>query len=190
MPSSPPQALDWAREAQGLTVYVDPGLLLVPVCDGVPSATGELLWIRREGYAQRITLYGHPVLLIHAASASAKKDRIEMVPHLRAGDPLLHHIRLVLQAEIDADDLAGRLSAEALINALAVHFLRRYGTCRPAMEIWTGGLSKPKLQRTTEYIEAHLAQKCSLTEIAAVAETSPAHFARLFRQATGRTPHQ
>jgi AraC family transcriptional regulator len=29
-----------------------------------------------------------------------------------------------------------------------------------------------------------------LTEIAAVAQTSPAHFARLLKQATGRTPHQ
>jgi AraC family transcriptional regulator len=45
------------------------------------------------------------------------------------------------------------------------------------------------LRRTTAYIEAHLAHELSLTEIAAVTQTSPDHFARLFRQATGQTPH-
>jgi AraC family transcriptional regulator len=117
-------------------------------------------------------------------------NRVEIVPHLHAGDPLLYHITLVLQAEIDAECLASRLYAESLANALVVHFLRRYATCRPPLVAWSGGLSKPKLRRTTEYIEAHLEEELSLTEIAAVAETSPAHFGRLFRQVTGRTPHQ
>jgi AraC family transcriptional regulator len=51
-------------------------------------------------------------------------------------------------------------------------------------------LSKTKWGRTTAYIEAHLAHELSVTELAAVAQTSPAYFARLFRQATGQAPHQ
>jgi AraC family transcriptional regulator len=171
-------------------MYLDPGLIQAIVCGGAPRVSGKLMWARREAHDQFITLYVHPVLLVHAVYESSKGDHIEIVPHLRAGDPLLHHITLVLQAEIDAEGLAGRLYAEALTNALAVHFLTRYGTCRPAAKAWTGGLSKRKLQRATEYIEAHLEHECSLTAIAAVAQMSPAHFARLFRQATGRTPHQ
>ena len=77
-----------------------------------------------------------------------------------------------------------------MTNALAVHLLRRYETCRPPAGACPGGLSKPKLRRTTAYIEAHLAHELSLTELAAVAQTSPAHFARLFKQETGRTPLQ
>ena len=54
--------------------------------------------------------------------------------------------------------------------------------------LWRLTLSKQ--QRTTAYIQAHLEHALSLVEPAAVAQTSPAHFARLFKQATGQTPHQ
>ena len=53
-----------------------------------------------------------------------------------------------------------------------------------------GGLTPSKLQRTTAYIQAHLEHALSLVELAAVTQTSPAHFAHLFKQATGQTPHQ
>jgi AraC family transcriptional regulator len=130
------------------------------------------------------------VLLVHGASDWLQTDRVEMVPHLHPGDPLLHHMTLVLQAAINAEEVLGRLYTEALTHALAVHLLRRYAACRPPAGACPGSLSTPKLRRTTAYIEAHLAQECSVTELAAVAQTSPAYFARLFRQATGQTPHQ
>lgn len=190
VPSTAPHAIDWAREAACLTVSLDQGLLLAPARDAIPGATGELVWIYREGQAPCITLYVHPVLLVHSASKSHHTDRVEMVPHLQAGDPLLHHITLVLQAAIEAEEVPDRLYAEVLINALAVHLLRRYETCRPPAGASLGRLSKPKLRRTTAYIEAHLAHELSLVEIAAVAQMSPAHFARLFKQETGRTPLQ
>jgi transcriptional regulator GlxA family with amidase domain len=53
-----------------------------------------------------------------------------------------------------------------------------------------GGLTLSKLQRTTAYIQAHLEHALSLVELAAVTQTSPTHFAHLFKQATGQTPHQ
>jgi AraC family transcriptional regulator len=173
-----------------LTISVDQGLLLAAARDAIPKATGELVWIYREGQAQCITLYVHPVLLVHGASDWFQPDRVAMVPHLHPGDPLLHHMTLVLQAAIDAEGVPGRLYAEALTHALAVHLLRRLGICRPSVEGRTGPLSKHKLHRTTEYIEAHLEDAISLTDIAAVAQMSPDHFARLFKHATGRTPHQ
>jgi AraC-like DNA-binding protein len=190
IPASPPQAIDWEREANGLTVTLDPGLLLATARFLIPGATGELVWACREARAASITLYVHPVLRIHTASESSQTDRVELVPHLHASDPLLHHMTLVLQAALDAEDVAGRVYAEALTNALAVHLLRRCETSRPPAGVGPGGLSKPKLRRTTAYIEAHLAHALSSTELAAAAQTSPAYFARLFRQSTGQTPHQ
>jgi AraC-like DNA-binding protein len=189
VPSSPPLPIDWAREAHSLTFYLDPGLLLAAARDVIPGATGALLWACWGAQDQSAALYEHPVLLVQAASESRQGDHVEIVPDLHAGDPLLHHIALVLQAAIDAKGEAGRLYTECLTHALAVHVLRRYAASRPPVGARTGSLSKPKLRRTADYIDAHLADQLSLAELAAVAQTSPDHFARLFRRATGQTPH-
>ena len=127
---------------------------------------------------------------MHGADGPPHSQRVQIVPHLYASDPLLSHIVLVLKAASEADGVAGRLYAESLTNALAMHFLRRYAACRPPVAAYTDGLSKLKLRRTSEYIEAHLERNLPLTEMAAVARMGVAHFARLFKQATGQTPHQ
>ena len=184
------QTVDWQREVASLTCSLDSGLLMAAAREIIPGATGELLWVYQGGRARPITLYVHPVLLVRAPYASRQVDLVELVLSLHAGDPLLRHITLVLQAAIDAEGPAGRLYTESITNALAVHLLRRYAACRPPAEVCPGGLPTPQLQRVTEYIEAHLEHELSLTEIAAVAQMSPDHFARLFKQATGRTPHQ
>ena len=71
-----------------------------------------------------------------------------------------------------------------------VHFLRRYAAARPSLRVGGGGLSPYKLRRTIAYIQAHLAQDLALSTLAAVAQTSPTHFARLFKHGTGLTPYQ
>src|SRR5262249_10099957 len=53
-----------------------------------------------------------------------------------------------------------------------------------------GGLPKHKLRRVTEFIDENLEYDLTLAEIAEMAELSPFHFARSFKQATGSTPIQ
>jgi AraC family transcriptional regulator len=52
------------------------------------------------------------------------------------------------------------------------------------------GLSPAKLTLVKEYIQHHLHQNLQLNEIAAIAQLSPYHFLRLFKQSMGITPHQ
>jgi AraC family transcriptional regulator len=147
------------------------------------------MWVHRESDVEDTTTAVHPMLLVQAATVSSL-DHIELIPHLCVHDPLRYHNELVLHAAHAANSEAGRLYAEILTNALAVHFLRRYAACRSPVREMTGGLAPAKLQRTIAYIQAHLAQELSLTTLAAVVHLSPDHFARLFRHATGQTPHQ
>jgi AraC-like DNA-binding protein len=190
VPSLSRQAIAWEQEAVRLTFALDPGLLTETAREVIPRATGELVWVPWQETAASCTPEVRPMVLIHGPYDALEVDRVMMVPSLPAHDPLLQHLALVLQAAIEGKGVAGQLYAESLIDALVVHFLKRYAAARPSQQEATGGLSPYKLHRTITYIQAHLAQELSLTTLAAVAQTSPAYFARLFKHATGLAPHQ
>lgn len=105
-------------------------------------------------------------------------------------DELVRSIALALAAEIDAGLPAGKLYAESLVNTLAVHLLRHYSTDSLIPDLSFGGLPAHKLRRVVEFMNAHLEQDLSLTELAEAVELSQYHFARAFKQSTGQTPIQ
>ena len=190
VPAFPPQAIVWEKAAALLTFSLDPLLLADTSYAVLPGATGELVWVHwQEQTASPIPVV-HPALIVHATDASLQAERIKIVPYLHAHDPLLHHMALVLRAAIEGEGVAEQLYATSLADALVVHFLRRYAASQGALGEVSGGLQPYNLRRTTVYIQTHLAETLSLATLAAVAEMSPAHFARLFKQATGLTPHQ
>jgi AraC-like DNA-binding protein len=53
-----------------------------------------------------------------------------------------------------------------------------------------GGLPESKVRRVTAYIESNLHRELRLKELAAVTHMSRYHFARLFKRATGISPHR
>ena len=83
------------------------------------------------------------------------------------------------------------LYAQAAAQWLATHLLARYGSgIDPAEEVRApGALLDKRLLRVLDYMSAHLAEPLSLEDLAAEAGISKFHFARLFRAATGETPH-
>jgi AraC family transcriptional regulator len=105
-------------------------------------------------------------------------------------DPLVRSIAQALAEELDTDQPAGRLYAESLVNALAVHLMRHYSTDALVPDLQFGGLPAHRLRRVTDFIEANLDHDLELAEIAEAAELSPYHFARSFKQTTGVTPIQ
>jgi AraC family transcriptional regulator len=128
--------------------------------------------------------------LPQTAGSTLQVERVEIAPSLPTDDPLLHHIALVLQAAIEGASVARELAAQSLAEALVPPFLRRYGVTRQSPGEVTDKLSPYKLQHTIAYIKDHLEEDLSLATLAAVGETSPTHFARLFKQVTGLPPHQ
>jgi AraC family transcriptional regulator len=171
-------------------LYLDPGLLLATVYDMIPGATGELLWVPWQKEIESPTPVVHPALLVHTVYESLQVEYAELVLHLPIRDPLHRHIALVLQAESEAEGVAGHLYTQVLADALVVHFLKRYAASQLSLREATGGIVPYKLHRTTAYIKTHLEEKLPLETLAAVAEMSPTHFAHLFKHATGLAPHQ
>src|SRR5262245_53454264 len=119
----------------------------------------------------------------------ANKDA-KIVPACGPQDPLIRSIGQALATELDSGQPNGKLYAESLVNALAVHVLRHYSTDSVVADLQFGGLPAHRLRRVTEFIDGNLENDLSLAEIAQAADLSPYHFARAFKQTTGLTPIQ
>jgi AraC family transcriptional regulator len=123
-----------------------------------------------------------------AESMHLNPDRIHIEPQLQIKDPRLQHIGWALKAELEAVDPFGRLYAESLGTALAVHVLRRYAP--PQRSQILRGLSRRQLRHVTDYIQEHLGSDLSLAELAAIAGVSSSHLKALFKESTGLPVHQ
>ena len=190
VPGLSPQAIEWEQEAARATFSLAPVLLADTAHAVLSGATGELVWVPWPAQMTSPIPAVYPMLLVHTLHETLQAERVTIVPYFPVPDPLLHHIALVLQAVVAAEDVAGHLYAEALADALVVHFRRRYAASRPARREATGGLAPYKLRRTIAYIQTHLEEQVSLATLAAVAQMSPTHFAHLFKHAIGLAPHQ
>jgi AraC family transcriptional regulator len=105
-------------------------------------------------------------------------------------DLVIIRIGLLGQRELSEGGIGGRLYAECLGTALAIHLLRQYGTSRRARVIHKGGLASRPLRRVIDYINEHLQDELSLAELARTAKLSPHHFATVFKASTGIPPHR
>lgn len=105
-------------------------------------------------------------------------------------DPMLTLIGFQLLGLLQETGLSARLYAESLGVTMAHHLLYHYGPDTPYKAIKvTSAINHPQIKKAVEYIHAYYMRDLSLAEIAAAASLSVAHFTRLFRKATGYTPH-
>src|SRR5262245_6835226 len=105
-------------------------------------------------------------------------------------DHVIKRIGLLAQKELSEGGIGGRLYAEGLGTALAVHLLRQYGTSQREQVIYKGGIASRPLQRVIEYINDNLEEALSLVHLATIAKLSPHHFATAFKASTGVSPHR
>jgi AraC family transcriptional regulator len=171
--------------------------------DNGPAQSGQLL---RDNFSFRpsgITLessIGASVRFIQVVQHRDTYDNIvsEMVrggavhlePLTGLHDPLVSQMVLTDANQIDHGfmDTMDNILADALSTALAVRILR-HDVDRSAIELApSSGLSRERLQRVRDYIEAHLDNRLTLTDLAGVACLSPYHFSRSFKQAVGVGP--
>lgn len=98
-----------------------------------------------------------------------------------------------LRQELLIGGPGGRLCAELLANVLVVQLIRQLSNRQGLNGVIRGSggrLARDVLRAVEEYIHAHLDQNIALSDLAAVAQLSEFHFARLFKQTTGLPPHQ
>jgi AraC family transcriptional regulator len=136
-------------------------------------------------------IYLSKTLLARTAEELASCDPACLTLVGRSGfqDPLLTQIGLALWQELEQPAPA-KLYAQTAAQMLAVHLLHHYTSLPGNLADDTPGLVPRQLKHVIDFILAHLDQDLSLEMLAQQIGFSSYHFARLFRQATGKSPHQ
>jgi AraC family transcriptional regulator len=84
----------------------------------------------------------------------------------------------------------GRQSYTEALSLVLLHELLRVNNGGSARKpITYGGLAAWQQKRVADYIEEHLADDVALATLAGLAQLSPYHFSRVFRQSFGMPPH-
>lgn len=108
-------------------------------------------------------------------------------------DPFVEQIALAIRRELDCETSSGRLFIESLGHTLSAYLLHRYSESAPNIKALSDSvrpMDHRRLSRVMEFIDVHIDENFTVTDMAAVACMSPAHFARSFRARTGQSPHR
>jgi AraC family transcriptional regulator len=122
----------------------------------------------------------------------AEMDRKPVRVVFRSGlrDSSLQRLLNLLFEELEGEATMGSLYADSLAYALASRYLLLDDAAIGSSESRTSALPNRILQRVRERIEAEFHRDISLDRLAEESGYSRAHFLRMFRVATGITPHQ
>jgi AraC family transcriptional regulator len=105
-------------------------------------------------------------------------------------DNVISRLLKLLETEMLAGGETGLLYADSLAQALAARYLLLNENIDQAIAQQVSPLPQASLRRVREYMEAHLQNNLSLDQLARETHYSRGHFLRMFRAATGMTPHQ
>jgi AraC family transcriptional regulator len=108
-----------------------------------------------------------------------------------AMDETLLKIARIIAGEVTDEKPGHEIMLDALVRQLAIHLLRSHLTVRKSAQIELSrvGPVDRRLRRALEFMHDNYGRELALEEIAASAYLSEYHFARLFKQITGVTPH-
>jgi AraC family transcriptional regulator len=121
---------------------------------------------------------------------TVRGGRVELAPTFNLVDAQIVTLCRLLQADLEAGSPSGPLFGELVGAALAVQLTQRCSTSATGPFPARGGLPPARLRRVIEYIDANLDIGLRLSMLAREAGVSAFHFARLFKQSTGNSPHQ
>jgi AraC-like DNA-binding protein len=148
--------------------------------------------------------FGQPKDVARFLQATDKAICAEDALHAPAiessGGPIVEQLSSALAAAKCVDGRHTEIYADAVRLAIVARLLclqseaQRSTRCTSGVSNSPAGrqmrpLQKWRLKRVMEYVDKHLADKITLSDLAAVAGLSPMHFASQFRAATNLRPH-
>jgi AraC family transcriptional regulator len=134
-------------------------------------------------------------LLVRTVAELAGGDAAQLLLVGQAGfqDPFLLQMALSLRQELQEGAPSGKLFAQCAAQLIMLHLVRHYacsGHVPAVIQEPPHTLTPQQLHRVTTYMRDHASEDLTLQVLAHQTGFSPSHFARLFRQTTGESPHQ
>ena len=155
--------------------------------------TDRLRWRSRSPEPIRALHVYLPPSHFHDAGEHLRRagapHRTDALTSLAFHDPAVTHAVLGLARAVEAG--APDLYAQVVAQYLATHLLSRHSGWGDAADDRRspGPLTDRRLARVVEYMSAHFREPLALERLAGEAGISKFHFVRLFRAATGESPH-
>lgn len=132
-----------------------------------------------------------PARLRQLAGGAYGSDHVELrTDGLPFFDATIFRIARAARDELRAGNPGGDLALGSVAVALGDHLLARHSNLADRVGTRRLTISPAKLARLRDHVEAHLASSLSLDDLAAVAGLSVGHFLKVFKAATGVSPHQ
>ncbi|VVO26057.1 helix-turn-helix domain-containing protein [Pseudomonas fluorescens] len=144
--------------------------------------------IDRSGSNTLILSIEGPFFRTTAISTLGSSNLTFVEPHATA-NPLIREFCDVIEREFLSPDRLTSAFLDAFAALLVAHIARNYLVEGHAKAAPNGGLTAYKMQRVRDFITDHLCERISVELLASIVNLSPCHFARMFKQSTGHSPH-
>lgn len=160
--------------------------------DVIITPVGEPKLLRHHEAAEILKLHIEPSFVekvLHDIDGRASRN-VQLLDNFGVRDAHIEGLARALLAEARTERFASRIYVESLANQLVVHLLRHYSSARKLEEDLAARLPRYKLNRATDFINKNLREDLSLEQISRTLSMSAYHFAHVFKQTVGRTPHR
>jgi AraC family transcriptional regulator len=140
--------------------------------------------------AELLLMALEPGFLSRVCQEAESVNGLDLTLQFGIEDRFVEGVCLALRDEVRQGGKSGQLYSESLASGLALHLATRYTRQGARFFNNKDRLPSRKVRLAMEYIQERLSQDMALKDIAASVHLSPFHFARLFKRATGLSPHQ
>jgi len=148
-----------------------------------PVRPHELLWERGND----LTVLRIAPEFVNCVAPQGDARNLDITGHYGVSDPIIWHLGRELRGELRRHRKLDAPYIQSVARVVARRLVSTYGSARTSLGI--GGMPALKLKRAIDYVNENSATGITFREVAAHVKMSAYHFARMFKQSTGVSPH-